>query len=62
MQGVSDPELKRKAIGKEFIENFKDFADSLVKRGLPKPKFLVQVPLNPPPYPTPPAPQPLRLH
>ena len=47
VQGISDPELKRKAIGKEFIENFKDFADSLVQKGIPKPKFLVQGTLYP---------------
>lgn len=47
MQGVSDPEQKRKAIGKEFIENFKDFANSLVEKGLPKPRFLVQGTLYP---------------
>ena len=46
-QGVSDPELKRKAIGKEFITVFKDFAESLVARGIPKPKFLVQGTLYP---------------
>ena len=47
MQGVSDPEQKRKAIGKEFIENFKDFANSLVEKGIPKPKYLVQGTLYP---------------
>lgn len=47
LQGVSDPEQKRKAIGKEFIENFKDFATSLVERGIPKPRFLVQGTLYP---------------
>ena len=47
VQGVTDPEQKRKTIGAEFIENFKDFADSLVKKGLPKPKFLVQGTLYP---------------
>ena len=47
LQGVSDPEAKRKTIGREFIENFKDFADSLEKKGLPKPKFLVQGTLYP---------------
>lgn len=44
---MTDPEQKRKAIGREFIENFKDFADSLVDRGIPKPKFLVQGTLYP---------------
>lgn len=47
MQGLTDPEAKRKAIGKEFIEVFKEFADSLVQRGLPKPKYLVQGTLYP---------------
>lgn len=47
LQGLTDPEQKRKAIGKEFIEVFKDFANSLVERGLPKPKFLVQGTLYP---------------
>lgn len=47
LQGVFDPEQKRKTIGREFIENFKDFANSLEKKGLPKPKFLVQGTLYP---------------
>ena len=44
LKGVSDPEAKRKAIGAEFIEVFKEYADTLQQRlGGEKAKFLVQV-------------------
>ena len=39
MQGLKDPEAKRKAIGAGFIEVFNDFAAHFDK----KPKYLVQV-------------------
>lgn len=42
LKGVSDPELKRKAIGSEFIEVFKEFALKLEKELGHKPQFLVQ--------------------
>ncbi len=43
MQGLKDPEAKRKAIGAGFIEVFNDFAKGFER----KPRFLVQV-LTPP--------------
>ena len=39
MQGLKDPEAKRKAIGAGFIEVFNDFAKDFER----KPRFLVQV-------------------
>ncbi len=42
LAGLSDPEAKRKAIGAEFIEVFKNFRDDLEKRIGKRPKFLVQ--------------------
>ena len=39
MQGLKDPEAKRKAIGAGFIEVFNDFAAHFDR----KPKYLVQV-------------------
>lgn len=43
LSGVSDPEAKRKAIGAEFIEVFKTYANQLEKELGKKPKFLLQV-------------------
>jgi len=43
LQGVTDPEKKRKIIGAEFIEVFKNFADNMEKTLGHKPKYLVQV-------------------
>ncbi len=42
LKGLSDPEAKRKAIGAEFIEVFKAYADELNAKLGKKPKFLVQ--------------------
>ena len=39
VQGLKDPEAKRKAIGAGFIEVFNDFAKGFDR----KPRFLVQV-------------------
>lgn len=39
LQGLKDPEAKRKAIGAGFIEVFNDFAKGFER----KPRFLVQV-------------------
>lgn len=47
LQGVSDPEAKRKAIGAEFIEVFKAFRDDLEKTTGKRPSFLVQGTLYP---------------
>ena len=50
VQGLKDPEAKRKAIGSGFIDVFTEFASSLQKAGGTKPRFLVQVrSLNPAP-------------
>jgi GMP synthase (glutamine-hydrolysing) len=42
LAGLSDPEAKRKAIGAEFIEVFKNFRDNLERTIGKRPKFLVQ--------------------
>lgn len=47
LKGVSDPEQKRKIIGKEFIEVFKRAATELEKQLGKKPKFLLQGTLYP---------------
>ncbi len=47
LQGKTDPEEKRKAIGAGFIEVFRDFAITLKSKHGIKPKFLVQVPFYP---------------
>ena len=47
LAGVSDPELKRKAIGAEFIAVFNDAADRLEKTLGKKPAYLVQGTLYP---------------
>ena len=39
---MSDPEAKRKAIGAEFIEVFKNFRDTLERDIGKRPRFLVQ--------------------
>ena len=43
LQGVSDPEAKRKIIGAEFIRVFKEFKLEVEKRVGKQPTFLVQV-------------------
>jgi hypothetical protein len=43
VQGVVDPEAKRKAIGAGFIRVFDDFARRLEQQHSVKPRFLVQV-------------------
>ena len=43
MQGVSDPEKKRKVIGAGFIRVFDEFATKLKSDDRIKPRFLVQV-------------------
>ena len=43
LKGVTDPEKKRKAIGAEFIQAFKDFRDDLQLRIGKQAAFLVQV-------------------
>lgn len=43
LKGVTDPEAKRKIIGAEFIEVFKNFAADMEQRLGHKPEFLVQV-------------------
>ena len=47
VQGVSDPEKKRKAIGAAFIDVFNKFAQGLKEKGGVKPTFLVQGTLYP---------------
>ena len=47
LEGVSDPELKRKAIGSEFIDCFAEFAKELEKTVGHEPRFLVQGTLYP---------------
>ncbi|GMH42519.1 hypothetical protein BSKO_10438 [Bryopsis sp. KO-2023] len=47
LKGVTDPEAKRKAIGAEFINAFKDFRDKLESETGVKPKYLVQGTLYP---------------
>lgn len=47
LQGVSDPEKKRKAIGAAFIDVFNNFAKGLEEKGGIKPSFLVQGTLYP---------------
>lgn len=42
LRGMSDPEAKRKAIGAEFIEVFKNYAIELEQKLGKKPTFLVQ--------------------
>jgi GMP synthase PP-ATPase subunit len=42
-QGVTDPEAKRKAIGAEFIDCFKDFRDEFKAKHGVSPRYLVQV-------------------
>jgi GMP synthase (glutamine-hydrolysing) len=43
LKGVSDPEKKRKIIGAEFIEVFKNFRNKMETDLGHKPTFLVQV-------------------
>lgn len=43
LKGVTDPEKKRKIIGAEFINAFKDFSDHLEQQIGKNAKFLVQV-------------------
>ncbi|KDD76199.1 GMP synthase, partial [Helicosporidium sp. ATCC 50920] len=47
LRGVSDPELKRKAIGAQFIEEFEAHAQSLAAKLGHAPRFLVQGTLYP---------------
>lgn len=47
LKGVTDPEKKRKIIGKEFISIFDTFAHDLEKKLGTKPTFLVQGTLYP---------------
>jgi len=47
LKGVTDPETKRKTIGRVFIETFRDYRDDLQKRLGIRPKFLVQGTLYP---------------
>lgn len=47
MQGLVDPEAKRKAIGSEFIDVFREFRTKLEKELGQRPKFLVQGTLYP---------------
>ena len=47
LKGVTDPETKRKTIGRLFIETFRDYRDDLQKRLGIRPKFLVQGTLYP---------------
>ena len=47
LAGVSDPEQKRKAIGREFIETFQEYADELKAKLGHAPRFLVQGTLYP---------------
>ncbi|GAX77333.1 hypothetical protein CEUSTIGMA_g4779.t1 [Chlamydomonas eustigma] len=47
LSGLSDPEAKRKAIGAEFIEVFKNFRDELDKKIGKRATFLVQGTLYP---------------
>ncbi|GIL72048.1 hypothetical protein Vretimale_551 [Volvox reticuliferus] len=47
LRGLTDPEAKRKAIGAEFIEVFKNYACELEQKLGKKPKFLVQGTLYP---------------
>ena len=42
LKGLTDPEAKRKAIGAEFIEVFKNFRDELDKKVGKRATFLVQ--------------------
>lgn len=42
LRGLSDPEAKRKAIGAEFIEVFKNFRDEMERTIGKRPTFLVQ--------------------
>jgi GMP synthase (glutamine-hydrolysing) len=47
LEGVSDPERKRKIIGKEFIEVFDDFSENLKRITGKRPNYLVQGTLYP---------------
>ncbi len=47
LKGVTDPERKRKIIGKEFVRVFEDATKSLTKTGKSKFKFLAQGTLYP---------------
>ncbi|KAL6756899.1 hypothetical protein V8C86DRAFT_2637023 [Haematococcus lacustris] len=47
LAGLTDPEAKRKAIGAEFIQVFKNFRDDLERRIGKRPTFLVQGTLYP---------------
>ena len=49
LQGVVDPEAKRKKIGAGFIRVFDDFAKGLEQKHGVKPRFVVQVSLPVPP-------------
>lgn len=46
VQGLKDPEAKRKAIGAEFINVFQAFAENFEKEHGITPKYLVQVGLS----------------
>ena len=47
LKGVTDPEKKRKTIGAQFIEVFKEYKDDVEKKAGVRPKFLVQGTLYP---------------
>ena len=47
LKGVTDPEKKRKTIGAQFIEVFKEYKDDVEKKTGVRPKFLVQGTLYP---------------
>ncbi|XP_058732021.1 uncharacterized protein LOC131603640 [Vicia villosa] len=47
LKGVTDPEVKRKIIGKEFISIFDDFAQELEEKLGSRPSYLVQGTLYP---------------
>ena len=47
LKGVADPEKKRKTIGAQFIEVFKEYKDDVEKKTGVRPKFLVQGTLYP---------------
>lgn len=57
LQGVSDPEQKRKIIGREFIAVFDDEAEKLGRKLGRSPKYLVQGTLYPDVIESSPAPQ-----
>lgn len=47
LQGIEDPEVKRRIIGREFIRSFEDFSTNLEAKTGKKIKFLVQGTLYP---------------